>query len=373
MRLRGRQPLQAGFCAVLITAFGVPLAAQAPRWELEAGAARIQYDSLDALNSPSLSGLLEWEGDAFLGRVAGGVTGLGDSGWSVQGRGEGAFWLAPAGSGSPFRVELGGSLAGTRQSSGFDSHAARGDARLHLVGTRLGAWAGASGALARNSLDEEDVTAAIPTAGVWFRSGPARVTLSYLHTVLDGDAWPEANLSVAVSRGPVDVTAYAGARQVPFDDQEEDPWFGVSAAFWVRSNLAAVAAAGRSGSDIFQGIPGGDFVSLGIRFTPRRSRPVPPAVPLPLIFSGAAAAAGEISFALPGAEQVAIAGDWNDWTPTPLAQGSGGEWVLPAGVPPGVYRFNLVVDGDQWVVPEGVPSVDDGFGGQVGILVISLD
>ncbi|MEX2473249.1 MAG: glycogen-binding domain-containing protein, partial [Gemmatimonadota bacterium] len=63
-------------------------------------------------------------------------------------------------------------------------------------------------------------------------------------------------------------------------------------------------------------------------------------------------------------------GDWNDWTPEPLRQDAEGRWTLPAGLSPGIYRFNLRVDGMRWIVPDGVPVADDGFGGEVGILIV---
>ncbi len=31
----------------------------------------------------------------------------------------------------------------------------------------------------------------------------------------------------------------------------------------------------------------------------------------------------------------------------------------------------LARDGERWVVPEDVPSVDDGFGGRVGLLIVA--
>jgi hypothetical protein len=40
-------------------------------------------------------------------------------------------------------------------------------------------------------------------------------------------------------------------------------------------------------------------------------------------------------------------------------------------LPPGVYRFNLIVDGERWIVPEGVTAVDDGYGGKTCLLVVS--
>lgn len=351
-----------------------PAAAQAPRWELEAGGARLQYDTLDALNGPSLSGLLEWERPALLARLATGVTGFQDAGWSFQGRGELAGWLAPAGRDAPLRLEVGASAAGSRHSQGFDAFLGRTDLRLHLLGRWAGAWAGVGAGTAKNSLDESAVHGVLPTAGAWVRGGPARVTLSYLHTMLEGEAWPEANISVSVSSGPVDLTAYGGVRRTPFPEVEDDEsWAGISAALWLAPRIAVVASAGDYPSDILQGIPGGEYFSLGIRFTRERARPVPPEVPIPLIFSRDRAESGGITFRVPDANRVEIAGDWNDWTPTPLQRDAQGRWRLPPGVPPGVYRFNLFVDGARWVVPEDVPAMDDGFGGTVGLLVISPD
>ena len=37
---------------------------------------------------------------------------------------------------------------------------------------------------------------------------------------------------------------------------------------------------------------------------------------------------------------------------------------------PGLYHFNLLVDGTEWVVPNGVATVNDGLGGLVGVLVV---
>ena len=55
----------------------------------------------------------------------------------------------------------------------------------------------------------------------------------------------------------------------------------------------------------------------------------------------------------------------------PLSQDATGRWIVPVGLAPGVYRFNLRADGERWIVPEGVPQIDDGYGGRVGLLIIS--
>ncbi|MDT8341785.1 MAG: glycogen-binding domain-containing protein, partial [Longimicrobiales bacterium] len=232
---------------------------------------------------------------------------------------------------------------------------------------------GVGAAVARNSLDDGTVSALSPNVGVWLRRGPARVTLSGLLTRLEGASWPEANLTVALSRGAVDVTAFGGVRDDPFSDLAPTGswWAGASAAAWITPRAALVVSGGRYAPDILQGIPGGDYFTLGFRITARRARPVPPDIPVPLVFSRERAESGGIGFRLPAARSVAIVGDWNDWTPAPLRADGGGRWVLTEPVPPGVHRFNLVVDGERWVVPDDVPRIDDGFGGSVGLLVVS--
>ena len=75
-----------------------------------------------------------------------------------------------------------------------------------------------------------------------------------------------------------------------------------------------------------------------------------------------------VTFELRGS-QVAIAGDWNDWANDAMTRDADGRWsiVIPAGT--GAHRFTLTIDG-KTVVPRGVPKLPDGFGGEVGLLVI---
>jgi hypothetical protein len=63
------------------------LHAQSPRLELDLSGTRIAYDTLAALTAPSLAALTEWQRPSLFARLSGSVTGLEDSGWSLQGRG----------------------------------------------------------------------------------------------------------------------------------------------------------------------------------------------------------------------------------------------------------------------------------------------
>lgn len=355
---------------VLLTPEGV--AAQTPRVELDVSATRIEYDTLAPLDAPSLSGLSEWQGASVFGRLAASVTGFRGAGWSVQGRGNLAGWLAPFGARSPLRLELAGAAGGSRYSGGFDSFVARADVRAHVRSRLAGVWMGASLASARNTFDTTSVGGLIPTVGAWAQTGSLRATVSYLHSRVSGDSYPEVDVAVALSTGMADLIVYGGVRDSPFDDLTFDErWLGASAALWVTDNAAVVVAGGRYSADVLQGLPGGEFLSVGLRLTRRRVRPVPITAPAPIVYTPEAARSGGVGFRVRGATGVEVAGDWNGWVAEPLSRDASGLWVLPAPLEPGVYRFNLRVDGERWLVPEEVPSVEDGYGGRVGLLIIS--
>ena len=66
---------------------------------------------------------------------------------------------------------------------------------------------------------------------------------------------------------------------------------------------------------------------------------------------------------------VAIAGEWNHWTAVPMTRDASGRWVAELTLGAGAHRFMLIVDGKN-VVPRGVPKLPDGFGGEVGLMVM---
>ena len=353
-------------------AFTPTVQAQAPRLEVDLNAMRIEYDTLAPLDAPSLSALTEWLGRSTFARLSGSVTDFEGAGWSLQGRGNVAGWLAPVGLLSPVRLELAGTAGGSRHSRGFDSFVAQVDARVHLRARAAGAWAGASLATARNSFDSSAVRAVVPTMGAWAQTGGVRGSLSLLATRVAGETHPEAHAAITYTRARADMTLWAGFRRSPFEGAGlDEEWAGASASIWVSDHVALVLTGGRYSADLLQGLPGGSFLSIGLKLTPRRVRPIPISAPAPIVYSREDARAGSIGFRVEGAEAVEVAGDWNGWVPEPLSRDASGRWVMPSTVGPGVYRFNLRVDGERWVVPEEVPSIEDGFGGRVGLLIVS--
>ncbi len=357
----------------LLCALFLPLgaSAQSPRWQVDLNGSRIEYDTLDALNAPSLATAVEWQSRVLLARLAGSLTGFEDAGRTLQGRGDVVGWFSPAGVRSPLRLEAGGSLQGSSHSSGFDAYLAQVAGRAHFQQRTAGGWVGLEAGTSKNSLDPEAVTNVSPEVGGWAQVGPTRLVARYADVRVEGDRFPEATVSALYSRGRWDVTAYLGVRGSPYEEVDGDSWLAASATVWLQDRLALLLSGGTYAPDVLQGLPGGTFLSVGIRYAPRRVRPVAPAAPLPLMFTRESARSGRVGFTVPNAGAVAIAGDWNEWQPTPLTRGDDGRWLLPSDVPAGVHRFNLLVNGEVWMVPEGIPAVDDGFGGQVGLLVIS--
>ena len=66
--------------------------------------------------------------------------------------------------------------------------------------------------------------------------------------------------------------------------------------------------------------------------------------------------------------QISIAGDFNNWQPTPM-QREGDSWVVRLPVGPGVYHYAFRSATGTWFVPSSTPGRrDDGMGGHVAVL-----
>ena len=73
----------------------------------------------------------------------------------------------------------------------------------------------------------------------------------------------------------------------------------------------------------------------------------------------------------PNAQQVALAGTFNQWdqAATPLVRsGTPGVWTATLTLPVGQHQYAFVVDGARWVADPGAPAVDDGFGRRNSVL-----
>jgi hypothetical protein len=74
----------------------------------------------------------------------------------------------------------------------------------------------------------------------------------------------------------------------------------------------------------------------------------------------------------PGAQQVCIAGSFNDWHPsvTPMVRLEDGKWAKELALPPGRYEYRFVVDG-QWVDdPAATELIPNPFGTPNAVLAV---
>lgn len=82
----------------------------------------------------------------------------------------------------------------------------------------------------------------------------------------------------------------------------------------------------------------------------------------------------KIFFYYPPAQKVAVTGDFNNWDAdgVPLkAAGKPGLWETELRIPPGVYSYNFIVDGELLVPDPNAPNqMPDGYGGTNSILLV---
>ena len=72
----------------------------------------------------------------------------------------------------------------------------------------------------------------------------------------------------------------------------------------------------------------------------------------------------------PDAARVGVAGEFNRWMPVPMQRARDGTWQVEIELPPGTYEYVYLVDGVATVPPEARARVDDGLGGENGLLVV---
>jgi hypothetical protein len=354
--------------ALGLVADATPLRAQ--RWQIDASGTRVEFDTLAAAASGSLIPAIEVQRRSAYAFVSGGLTAFDGGEWSLQGRGDLSLLVEPFGRFAAARVELVAMAAGTHHSSDFRTAGTRGEARLHVGGRQLGGWVGVAGGTGWTSADERLVTGVGPTAGIWGRYATARAAVIFAPLRIEQQWFPELTGRLSATAGAVDVGAYGGWRGAPEASLVESAsWAGVSATWWVAPPVGLTLSGGSYASELLQGLPSGRFVSAGLRIT--HSRPLVLSIkPLGRPAYERENGAGTLRFRVPDAARVAIAGQWNNWQPVPMERAAGDRWTLRVALPTGVYRFNLVVDGETWIVPDGVPSVDDGYGGRVGLLIV---
>ncbi len=351
---------------LLLVLLPAPQALGAQQWTVETGGGAASFENESAIGSGYLWG--SWQGGLgpLYGRAGLGGTGF-ESGASGQAAADLSWLGAPLGGASPWRFELRAGGAGVRGTDDYLAGQVQGEFRLHGIWQRGGFWGGAIAGRGWTDLDPEGRPVSGPALGGWIRGSRATAALTLSGTRLDEEWYPEMGFQLAWSTGRIDASAVVGARG-EFGADPAIGWAGAAANWWFTEHWALVLQGGGFPADPVQGLPRGASLSLGLRLSNRRSltlRELPIQRPISFI-------AGEatLRFELDQATTVEIYGDWTGWEPVPMTRDGARGWMLPVRLPSGTHKFNLRVNGARWVVPEGVRREPDGFGGEVGVLIV---
>ncbi len=220
--------------------------------------------------------------------------------------------------------------------------------------------ASATGGLVWN-VDRVRMAAGTAQMRLQYDAGPAVIELGSSGTVAEGGiTFLDGTAGAGIRAHSISLHAIVGVRA---GDLAHRAWWQarLEAPLAPWSTLEAL---GGSYPRDLTGFSHGRYVSVGLRVRPPERR-------APVAVRALRGANGNvrISVTFRNASTLAIAGEWNGWTPEPLTR-DGGQWVKTLQLPPGTYRYSLVVDGTRWTVPDGVPTLPDGFGGVVGILLV---
>lgn len=240
-----------------------------------------------------------------------------------------------------------------------------------LVGFATGPWIAqvSSGAGALRTVDRRSSVLGQVTGAVQRRITPElSVGGSISGTFADSATFADFSARASFRRAAWSVDASLGARA---GDLSGDPWAQVSGSYTLADQWSVEATLGSYPRDV-AGFTDGFFVTAGVRLHLRGAAPrYPPVVAFRRIPNVERLSDGSVRLRFQDipADRLAVAGEWNGWEPSPLTR-QGRDWVLELRVPPGVYRYALVADGERWFVPAGAPTVPDDFGGTVALLVV---
>ena len=105
------------------------------------------------------------------------------------------------------------------------------------------------------------------------------------------------------------------------------------------------------------------------------AKPAEPAVAQPAAAKPQPLLAARVSLELvePAAQQVYVAGSFNNWKPdtTPLAALGNGRWKGDLKLGPGRYEYLFVVDGQWRPDPNARETVQNPFGGRNSVVMVS--
>lgn len=368
-----------------------PRAGTAVSVGVDAGAAAVSYDDYDGpARVATVTPSVRWETTRSMVVANASISQFQSGNTSLQ-SGVMASLLTPEF--WKLRGEVYGTVSATRYRQSLAATNVYGVGRLHATAPNGGVWVGAGGGFVAQNSGLPQAIGQLD-AGVWARDENVLYTISTLPTHVGTYRYADINASMRWETSRTELALSSGYRARASDSTPGvQIWGEAWLTVWLARRLAVVTGAGVFPFDAVQGLPGGRYVSAGLRVVTRRGLASEPAVRAELTESyefrrlartahnNGSAARFQVSnlsdgtrmlrLHVPGAHRVELMADFTDWSPVPLARGTAtGEWCVAVVIGPGVHRVNVRVDEGEWQVPEGLTAVRDDFGGAVGILVV---
>jgi len=353
--------------AAMLLVAAAALSAQQVRFRL--GGIHARYADTVSGSAGVLSTRLLWDGRRSTGTLDGSFTQFNSGTWAAQAAGSmfGIRLLSPhVGLGLRADGEAGYIEGGTWSALGT-----AGPVAALVAGDWTVLAGGSAGAVRRVDQASDGVLDASLTVrrdlGRWsLQAGGAATQAGPLR-------YSDGTVGVQLRAARLTVSGLAGARS---GDLRSKPWYQGRVTLRVTSWATLEAEAGTYPRDL-SGFTDGAFFSFGIwlgggarTIAQPRVPGVDPAAPPGVAVEVTDQGHQRVTFLVPGAHNVAIAGEWNEWTPVALERVDGEHWRADLALSQGAHRFSLVVDGRRWMVPRGIATLPDDMGGTVGLLVV---
>jgi hypothetical protein len=333
------------------------------------GGVRTSYANAVSGSAGVATTRLTWDAPRFVAALDGSYARFASGWWAAQASGS-FYGIRLVGSRTGLGVRA-DAAAGKVSDGVWSGTAAVGPIVSVLVGTSVLSAGVSVGAVRRIDAMSSGTVAgtlrARTDAGPWTFEGSLESTHARSFDFTD------ATVDAVLRAGPFSVSALVGGRTGSLGGK---PWLQGQLDYRVAPWVTLEAQAGSYPRDL-SGFTSGSFLSVGVWLRPWGRRD---GVPMPGVYRGSGRRTvtiestepgrERVTFVVPGARQVAIAGEWNDWTPVALIRLDRERWQANVALGKGAHRFSLLVDGGRWVVPSGVPSIPDSFGGTVGLLVV---
>lgn len=368
----------------------------------DAGVGHVDYDDFLPAGILSAAALVRLDLPYGLVAARGGVVRYDGTGnLNLQGGLAGSGFTGPW---RGLRGEISGSIAVGNHETVGSSGNGQVVARVHAAGALRGFWLGGGVGWSSYASGAGGPVRHVD-GGAWLRNGPWRLSVAVQPAQVEEIRYADVVGTARWRGGALELGVEAGARSsdVPTASEVASArrWASADAAYWLRSRFAVVAVTGRAPADPVAATGGGRYSSLAVRVLTSTGRiEEPPRVLLPRVaraqpdlssglppspvvtptdggpvaedleLEDLADGRVRISLILPRARSAELMGDLTEWIPVPLRRVGEGHFTIVLAVPPGVHRLNIRADGGPWRVPPRLTAVDDGFGGQVGLLIV---